>query len=87
MVIARGPFDLAGDLALMREHGITHVVAKNAGGAGAEAKLAAARALGLPVILIDRPALPPRRSVATIAEVLRWLEDHPAAPTGTLRGV
>ena len=87
VVIARGPFDLAGDLALMRDQGITHVVAKNAGGAGAEAKLAAARALGLPVILIDRPALPPRRSVATIAEVLRWLEDHPAAPTERLRGV
>lgn len=73
VVIARGPFDAAGDTALMRAHGITHIVAKNAGGAGAEAKLAAARALRLPVILIDRPALPPRNRAATVEEVMRWL--------------
>lgn len=71
--IARGPFDAAGDKALMRRHAITHIVAKNAGGAGAEAKLIAARALGLPVILIDRPALPPRRVAPDVAGVLRWL--------------
>lgn len=52
--IARGPFDAAGDTALMQRHGITHVVAKNAGGAGAAAKLIAARTLGLPVIMIGR---------------------------------
>ncbi len=50
-----------GDTALMREHGITLVVAKNAGGKGASAKLAAARALGLPVLMIDRPPAPERR--------------------------
>lgn len=71
--IARGPFDAAVDKALMRRHAITHIVAKNAGGAGAEAKLIAARALGLPVILIDRPALPPRRVAPDVAGVLRWL--------------
>lgn len=61
VMIARGPFDVEADTALMRAHSITHVVAKNAGGAGAAAKLIAARALRLPVILIDRPALPPAR--------------------------
>ena len=40
----------------------------------------AARQLGLPVLMIDRPALPERRSVATVAEVMHWLH-------GTLRGV
>lgn len=84
LVIARGPFDLDGDTALMRAHAISHIVAKNAGGAGAEAKLIAARALRLPVILIDRPALPARRVVATVAEVMGWL-DH--AETGSDRGV
>lgn len=82
VVIARGPFDAEGDRALMGEHRVTHVVAKNAGGLGAEAKLIAARALGLPVILIDRPALPPRREVASVAEVMDWL-----AHAGTERGV
>lgn len=82
VMIARGPFDVEADTALMRAHSITHVVAKNAGGAGAAAKLIAARALRLPVILIDRPALPPRKVVATDQEVMDWL-----GHAGTDRGV
>lgn len=70
--LARGPFDVEGDRALLDRHGITLIVAKNAGGAGAEAKLTAARTLGLPVILIDRPAAPPRATVASVEQVLRW---------------
>ncbi len=73
VVVARGPFELAGDLALMQEHGIEVVVCKNAGGMGAKAKLTAARELGLPVIMIDRPVLPPRDDVATAEAVLEWL--------------
>lgn len=78
-VIARGPFDEAGDTALLRDHAITHIVAKNAGGAGAEAKLHAARALGLPVILIDRPVPPPRPCASTVHQVLDWLGRLPKA--------
>jgi precorrin-6A/cobalt-precorrin-6A reductase len=78
VVLARGPFTAEGDRALMQAHGITHVVAKNAGGRGAAAKLDAARALGLPVILIERPALPPRACVGSVAEVLAWLAVHRA---------
>lgn len=70
--LARGPFDAEGDRALMQRHGITLIVAKNAGGTGAEAKLTAARDLGLPVILIDRPAIPPRPVTASVDEALRW---------------
>ena len=73
VIVARGPFDHAADLALMQVHGITHLVAKNAGGAGAEAKITAARALRLPVILIDRPTLPGRRLVSTPEAVMAWL--------------
>lgn len=80
-VIARGPFTVAGDTALLRGHRIDLIVAKNSGGIGARAKLDAARGLGLPVLLIDRPALPERASVETVAEVMGWL-GHPA-----LRGV
>lgn len=76
-VIARGPFTEAGDRALLGDHGVTHIVAKNAGGTGARAKLDAARALGLPVILIDRPALPPRRIADSVDEVMAFLF-HPA---------
>jgi precorrin-6x reductase len=63
----------AGDEALLRAHAIDLVVCKNAGGTGAQAKLVAARALALPVLMIDRPALPDRHQVADIAAVLHWI--------------
>lgn len=85
LIIDRGPFTPEGDVALMRHHAIQVIVCKNAGGSGAEAKLVAARSLGLPVIMIDRPAVPPRREVHSPAEVMRWL-GHAAAST-TERGV
>lgn len=81
VVIDRGPFDAVADTTLLRQHAITHIVAKNAGGSGAEAKLIAARALRLPVILIDRPALPPRKVAATTEEVMAWLR-HARADRG-----
>ncbi len=82
-VIARGPFDVAGDTALLRAHRIGLIVAKNAGGTGARAKLEAARALDLPVVMIDRPPLPEGTILSRMEEVLHWL-DH---PTGAERGV
>jgi precorrin-6A/cobalt-precorrin-6A reductase len=72
-VLERGPFTLANDLALLRQHRITLIIAKNAGGEGACAKLDAARTLRLPVLMISRPALPARESAATPEEALRWL--------------
>lgn len=72
-LIARGPFLVAEDLALLSQHRIDIIVAKNAGGAGAEAKLIAARQRGLPVILIDRPALPQRPLVTSVEMALAWL--------------
>ena len=73
LVIDRGPFTIDGETALMRAHGIDVVVCKNAGGEATDAKLHAARALGLPVIMIDRPAVPPRREVHDPAAVLDWI--------------
>jgi precorrin-6A/cobalt-precorrin-6A reductase len=61
----------------MEEHGITHVVAKNAGGDGARAKLDAARVLGLPVLMAERPVLPETAIARTPDEVLDWV-DHTA---------
>jgi precorrin-6A/cobalt-precorrin-6A reductase len=73
IVLARGPFTTEGDLALLRGHRITHVVARNSGGEGAKAKLEAARVLGLPVIMIDRPCLPERRTAQSVDEIMHWL--------------
>lgn len=85
LVVDRGPFDAASDIALMQAHAIDVIVCKNAGGTGAQAKLTAARTLDLPVIMIDRPTLPERSEVHNVTEVLHWL-DHPADPMAE-RGV
>lgn len=73
VVVDRGPFTVAGDTALLQRFRADLIVAKNAGGRGASAKIAAARALGLPILMIDRPALPDRATVTTPAEALDWL--------------
>lgn len=83
--LARGPFTLAGDMALLREHRISRIVAKNAGGAGARAKLDAARALGVPVIMIERPAAPERRLLRSTDQAMAWL--HATTPLTAERGV
>lgn len=76
LIVDRGPFTAAGDVRLMQDHATELVVCKNAGGIGAQAKLIAARQLGLPVLMIDRPALPPRREVQNPHHVLAWLDHH-----------
>lgn len=72
-LIDRGPFSVESELRILRHLGFTHVVAKNSGGAGAEAKLIAARMLGVTVILVDRPEKPFRRAFRTPADVLRFM--------------
>lgn len=52
---SRGPFDVSGEEALMREHGIGVLLTKDSGGAFTEAKLRAARTLRIPVVVVARP--------------------------------
>ncbi|MFM2372832.1 MAG: hypothetical protein RIS85_2554 [Pseudomonadota bacterium] len=73
LIVDRGPFTVAGDSALMQAHATDLVVCKNAGGNGADAKLIAARELGLPVLMIDRPAVPRRTEFYRPEDVLVWL--------------
>ncbi|CAD5254168.1 MULTISPECIES: cobalt-precorrin-6A reductase [Halomonadaceae] len=73
-VIDRGPFTLEGDLALLETQRIQRIVCKNSGGEGAASKLTAARTLGLPIVMIERPALPPRHEVHRIDDVISWLD-------------
>jgi len=83
-VTGRGPFAEADDRALLEWHRIDVIVAKNSGGAATYGKIAAARALGLPVIMLRRPALPAVSTVETVEEAVAWL-DH--ATSRTVRGV
>jgi precorrin-6A/cobalt-precorrin-6A reductase len=78
-VTGRGPFGQAHDRALMTAHGIEIVVAKNSGGDATYGKIAAAGALGIPVIMLRRPLLPEVPAVATIEEALAWI-DHAGVP-------
>lgn len=73
VIVDRGPFDEAADRNLMQRHGIDLVVSKNAGGTGAYAKIAAARSLGLPVVMIDRPAQPARQDLHEVQAVFDWI--------------
>jgi precorrin-6A/cobalt-precorrin-6A reductase len=77
VIVSRGPFTREGDLVLMRDRGIEWIVARNAGGDGARAKIDAARELALPVIMIARPELAERPRVECIYEVLAWLGHDP----------
>jgi precorrin-6A/cobalt-precorrin-6A reductase len=73
VIVMRGPFTEAGDLELMRSRNVAWVVTRNSGGFGARAKVDAARRLMIPVIMISRPDMPHRHSVATVADVMAWL--------------
>ncbi|CCG02199.1 cobalt-precorrin-6A reductase [Blastococcus saxobsidens] len=76
IVLARGPFTVADELELLRRHAVEVVVTKDSGGAMTAAKLTAARELGLPVVLVRRPPLPPGvPTVATVDEALAWVHD------------
>jgi precorrin-6A/cobalt-precorrin-6A reductase len=84
-ITARGPFSEADDRGLMTAHGIEIVIAKNSGGAAAYGKIAAARALGLTVIMLQRPPAPETPAVATVEDTIAWL-DH-ALTSAAARGV
>jgi precorrin-6A/cobalt-precorrin-6A reductase len=74
VVLERGPFTVEEELALMREHRVDVVVTKDSGSSLTAAKLAAARQLGIPVVVVRRPPLPPGVPVvATVDEARAWL--------------
>lgn len=78
IVLARPPFTVPDELALLRDRRINVLVTKNAGGASVEAKLTAARQLGLPVIMIERPHDAPRADAETVTQLMHLLDAHHA---------
>jgi precorrin-6A/cobalt-precorrin-6A reductase len=82
---ARGPFEQADEARLLQDHGIEAIVAKNSGGPASYGKIAAARELGIDVVLIRRPDLPDVPCVETVEEMLAWLDHAPVAPEITRR--
>jgi precorrin-6A/cobalt-precorrin-6A reductase len=84
-ITGRGPFAEADERALMRAHGIEVVIAKNSGGSATYGKIAAARALGVEVIMPSRPPLPEAPCAETVEDVIAWL-DH-VLTSAAARGV
>lgn len=72
-LVDRGPFTVAGEMRVLKDHGITWLVARNSGGRGSWPKLEAARRLGLDVAMIRRPPQPDCTRVSTVAEALAWV--------------
>lgn len=69
-----GPFSVSDELRTFRELGISVLVCKNSGGQPSRTKLAAARRLGLPVILLQRPPATGAPCVDHVADALAWVQ-------------
>ena len=72
----RGPFTLADERQLLIQHAIDTVVSKNSGGDATYAKIIAARELNIPVVMVQRPAVPQGDRVANVEAALNWLIGH-----------
>lgn len=76
LIIERGPFTLEHERLIIARHAIDLLVTKASGGEATAAKLAAARAASIPVIMLRRPNPPQAASVAHIEDVVEWLEQY-----------
>lgn len=70
LVLSRPPQTADEEIALFKSHGITHLVTKNSGGGRSYAKIEAARRLGVPVLMVDRPVLAAAETAGNVEEVL-----------------
>lgn len=75
LILKRPPQSSLEETDLLRKHGITHVVTKNSGGGRSYAKIEAARMLGLPVFMIDRPQLPEAETAVDLTGILKKARD------------
>jgi precorrin-6A/cobalt-precorrin-6A reductase len=74
LLLSRGPYRYDDELALLREHRIDALVTKNSGGDMTRAKLDAAAAVDIAVVMVARPPLPAgARTVGTVREAADWV--------------
>jgi precorrin-6A/cobalt-precorrin-6A reductase len=74
LVLSRGPYRYDDELAVLHQHGIDALVTKNSGGDMTRAKLDAAAALSIPVVMVARPSLPAGiNAVGSVAAAADWV--------------
>ena len=74
VLLARGPYTVAAERSLMRDHDVRVLVTKDSGGALTVAKLRAADDLGVDVVVVRRPPAPDGvEEVSDVPGAVRWL--------------
>ncbi|MEG4594793.1 cobalt-precorrin-6A reductase [Microcoleus sp. F8_C2] len=76
LLLARGPFSLEEERQLLLEYQIDTIVSKNSGGGATYAKIVAARELGIPVVMVQRPPIADVEKVADVEGAIAWLVKH-----------
>ncbi|WP_373538038.1 cobalt-precorrin-6A reductase [Microcoleus sp.] len=76
LLLAKGPFLLEDERELLLEYRIDTIVSKNSGGAATYAKIVAARELGIPVVMVQRPQMPNIDRVADVEGAISWLVEQ-----------
>ncbi|MEH2245340.1 cobalt-precorrin-6A reductase [Nostoc sp.] len=71
----RGPFTLNNERQILIDHKIDTIVSKNSGGDATKPKILAARELGVKVVMVNRPAIPPGEQVTDVDGALAWVFD------------
>lgn len=75
LILDRGPYEVDSEVRLLDAHAIDYIVSKNSGGAATYAKIEAARVLGLPVVMIDRPRRADQVTLDSVESVLASLHE------------
>ncbi len=74
LLLSRGPYSYDAEHALLVTHRIDCLVTKNSGGEMTRPKLDAAAALGVSVVMVNRPALPDEViAVSTVDDAVAWV--------------
>jgi precorrin-6A/cobalt-precorrin-6A reductase len=69
----RGPFSLENEQEILLKYNIDTIVSKNSGGNATYPKIIAARKLGIKVVMVNRPPVPPGEQVADVESAVQWL--------------
>ncbi len=80
LILARGPFSFADELALVQRERIEALVTKNSGGRATYAKIEAARALKIEVVILRRPLAPEADALYDLDGVMAWITAHLRTP-------